>query len=455
MRYISYITLFVISALISVTFISCDKYLDVAPKGYTLLQTVADYDQWLNDPVTATSLPTQLDLLGDNADNPAIPTPPTAVTELVYTWAQQFSPDLSVSPAFWGAHYGNINKYNTVLNGIDKATNGTDQQKASLKAEALLGRAFEYLYLINEYGQPYDESTAAQDPGVPFLTSHEVTQTIPSRGTVKEIYDHIVTDINAALPSLPAQNAQNRFRPDAASAYSVLARVYLYKRDYDNAKRYAQLALQYTGAIMLDYNALPVNEPKNSNVNNRADVIFGRSAVGIPIPTLDFINTYHPQDSRLKWFRTTDNFKARGNTLFAAFLSFPFFNYTNFGTSVQEMKLILAEIAARANDSATALRLLNEIRIKRFPPSSYQALQSADENVVLGWVFRERTFEFPFHGLRWFDMRRLDKENRMPAVMRYDAKGNLIATLPPHSPRYTLQIPVQVLRFNPDMQQNP
>ena len=220
----SYINLLGVLLLISITFSSCDKYLDVTPKGYTLLQTVADYDQWLNDPAMAINLPTQLDILGDNADIPAIPTPASTPTELIYTWGEQFSSDLSLAPIFWGAHYANINRYNTVLQGIDKATGGTEQQKSSLKAEALMGRAFEYLYLINEYGKPYDAATAATDPGVPFVTSHEVTQTVPPRATVKEVYDRIVADINEALLALPAQNTQNRLRPDIAAAYSVLAR---------------------------------------------------------------------------------------------------------------------------------------------------------------------------------------------------------------------------------------
>ncbi|MEJ2880152.1 RagB/SusD family nutrient uptake outer membrane protein [Pedobacter sp. GR22-6] len=449
-----YIPQFVVLLFVSATFSACDKYLDVTPKGYTLLQTVEDYDKWLNDAATAINLPTQLDILGDNADIPSIGTPASTVTELIYTWGEQFTSDLTIPPSFWGAHYGNINKYNTVLEGIDQATGGIDQQKNSLRAEALVGRAFEYLYLINEYGKPYDATTADTDLGVPFVTSHQVTQKVPPRSTVKEVYDHIISDINAALPMLPAQNTQNRFRADVAAAYSVLARAYFYKRDYVNARINAQLALQKTGATMLDYNALPANEPKNTSIALKADVIYGRSVVATPMPTLDFVNTYDRQDQRFKWFRTTDAYKARGNTLFAPFITFPFFTYANFGTSVQEMKLIIAEVAARNNELSIALQQLNEIRIKRFP-AVYQALQSTDANVVLGWVLRERTFEFPFHGLRWFDMRRLDIEDRMLTVSRFDAKGNVVATLQPHSPGYTLKIPLQVLQFNPDMAQNP
>jgi hypothetical protein len=52
-------------------------------------------------------------------------------------------------------------------------------------------------------------------------------------------------------------------------------------------------------------------------------------------------------------------------------------------------------------------------------------------------------------------MRRLDKENRMAAVNRYNAQGAIVATLLPHSDRYTLQIPIQVISYHPDMPQNP
>ena len=445
----------VLVLLMAVTFTSCDKFLEVTPKGYTLLSTVGDYDQWLNDPSLAINMPTQLDLPGDNIDIVAIPNPPVNPNELIYSWQPQFNLEPNTPPIFWGTHYANINKYNTVLQGIDNASGGTQQQKASLKAEALVGRAFEYFYLINEYTKPYDAATASQDPGVPFVTSHEVTQLVPERSTVQEVYDRIIADINTALPDLPAQNSQNRLRPDKAAAYSVLARIYLYARDYSNAANSAQLALQQTAATMLDHNALPANEAKNTNVSSRADVIYGRSAVAIPAISLQFIETYDRRDLRFKWFRSTDGFKARGNTLFAPFITYPFFTNTNYGTSVQEMKLILAESAARKAELSAALQQLNEIRIKRLPPAAYQPLQSSDASEVLDWVLRERTFEFPVHGLRWFDMRRLDMENRMPAVSRYDAKGNVISTLSPHSPRYTFQIPMQVTQFSPEMVQNP
>lgn len=456
MRHNRYII--VLIAVFYLSLIACNKFLDVEPKGFTLLKTVSDYDQWLNDDIGALeTVPQDLNILADNVDKPSVSVPPGG-KDLVYSWALQFSSDLNTAPNFWGQHYANINKYNTVINGIDKATDGSELQKKSLNAEALLGRAFEYWYLINEYGKVYDPATAAQDPGVPFITSNDVTQVVPPRASVQEVYDHIISDINTAIPGLPQNNSKNRFRGSLSAAYSVLARVYLYQRDYPNAAKNAKFAIQNGTARMVDFR-LPL--PSSGVLNGKEDVIYGRQNVYAVLlqyqPTLDLLHLYAVNDLRLNLFYTSmDNFTARGGTNVNTVV--PYVSYTNFGTSVQEMKLIIAESAARIGDAQNlqaALQQLNELRIDRFLSSAYQPLQSNDKDQILNWVLRERSIELPFSGLRWFDMRRLDKEGQMQTVMRYDAQNNIIATLPHNSPKYTLQIPVQVLQFHPDMMQNP
>ena len=130
-------------------------------------------------------------------------------------------------------------------------------------------------------------------------------------------------------------------------------------------------------------------------------------------------------------------------------------NYPNQGTSVAEMRLILAEVAARSNDLSGACNELDLVRKCRFLTDTYVKFESDDQEEVLQKVLQERNLEFPYCGMRWFDMRRLDAKGRMSAVNRYDAEGNVIATLSPGSAKYTLQIPIQVLYFNPDWPQNP
>lgn len=439
-------------------FSGCDKYLDIEPKGKQLLKTTNDFDLWLNSNVLTIEFENAfLNYMTDNMDYPPLNDPPTTLTELVYTWAPQFSPDLS-SPAYmWGDHYRRINLFNTVLIGIDAAEGGTPSQKRSIRAEALLGRANSYFYLVNEYGKPYDAATAATDLAVPFVTSDDVSLKAPPRSTVAEIYKHIIDDINEAIPNLPPDNSNARFRGSQAAAYSVLARVYLYRREYTEAQRYAEMALANTRAIMIDYTN-SATFPSNNTVVSHLDGIYSRSsaAAGIPI-TLEFKGMFASNDARrtvlyYNWAST-----ARGGTSFYAAAVTPVFQLTNSGTTVQEMHLIVAECAARASNLTTALDHLNQVRRNRYTgmPVSNRDFNSTDKTVVFDEVLAERRRELPFHSLRWFDMRRFDSENLMQVVNRTNTDNTIVAKLEPHSSKYTLQIPIQVISYNPDMIQNP
>lgn len=437
---------------------SCDRYLDIQPKGKTLLTTVTDYDQWMNDPSLADGFGAPYGattLFTDLVDFVNIPTPAVSSGHLMYVWAPQFTNDLSTPPELWGEHYAKINHYNTVLLGIDHATGGTIADKNRLRSEALLARALEYFYLLNEYAKPYDAATAAQDLAVPFVTSNDVTQVVPPRSTSAALFQQLVDDLQRAIADLPLDNSKNRLRGSVAGAYSVLARAYFYTRNYTEARKYAELALSNTQAVMLNLNT---GLPSSDLVGIRQDVIYGRYVLGNMPATLDYMRSFAQGDLRVRrLFLSLDNyaFTTRGATTFLPMQVSPTLLYVNTGTSVQEMKLIIAEDAARKNELQTALQQLDDIRKNRIVTASYTPFASADQETVLQQVLLERQHELGFSGLRWFDMRRLDQEGRMPPVYRYDATGKVIATLEPHSNRYTLQIPLQVLSFNPDMPQNP
>lgn len=447
------ISILVSVILLGTWFTGCDKYLEITPKGYTLLNTVSDYDQWLNDPqLYILNGSSSLLYASDLVDIVQISNPPDP-THLPYVW----SPDYAAfnSADLWGAHFTAISSYNSVIIGVDGATGGTEAQKTTLKAEALLGRAFEYFYLVNEYGKPYDSATAAKDPAVPIVFTDDVAQKVPPRSSVKNVYDFIIADIRAAIPALPAENSRNRYRGSVAAAYSLLARIYLNAGNYADARINAQLALDNsTGQTVSNYNSLATSADMQQ-LAIRPDAIYARRSEWPAIPTVQFLRSFNKKDSRLRLFylgNIETNFPVRGVTGYY-FGDYPLCE--NGGTSIQEMKLIIAEIAARSNDLTEALNLLDEVRKNRIPAASYTPYQSADKEFVLQKVLEERVFEFPFNSFRFFDMRRLDREGRMPAVNRYNAAGTVIATLEPHSPRYTLRVPQLVLQFNPGMEQNP
>ncbi|WP_212005988.1 RagB/SusD family nutrient uptake outer membrane protein [Chitinophaga sp. HK235] len=433
---------------------SCQKYLDIAPKGKTILTNVSDYDLFLNSQDLTSSGARELNLLADDVDQPAIPQPAVLPADLVYLWAEQFSNDTKVPPLFWGKHYANIYRYNAVLKGIGDAGNGTARDKERIRAEALLGRAFEYLYLVNLYAKPYNPATAAKDLAVPFMESIDISDNTPPRSTVAVIYEHIIQDINAAIPGLPASNAGNRFRGAVPAAYSVLARAYLYMGLYDEAAKNARLALGDNPPVILDYNTIP-NAKAMPGMAIRTYELYARystSAATKEYPTIEFLKLFDVNDLRLKFYyeNTGDyTYPKRGVVTYNPSGAVP-----NFGTSVEEMKLILAEAAARSGRLQEALDQLNDIRKCRIKKDAYQPLVSSDAAQVMDLVWRERRMELAYRGFRWIDMRRLDAANNMQTVNRYADAGKVIATLPPHAARYTLQIPLSVLSFNPDMPRN-
>lgn len=440
---------------------SCDKYLDVQPKGKRLLKTVSDYNLWLNNSNSLEqSIPNELLQLDDNIDDTRLTASLSGTDSRVFTWQEQFNLDVASGPVIWKDFYESIYYFNTVLLGIDEAIGGTDQQKNSLRAEALLGRAFSYLYLVNLYGKPYNAATAEKDLSVPFVTSNDLNEPTPARSTVKEVYDHIIGDLNLAIADLPKDNNQNRFRGAVAAAYSVLARTYLYMGNFTKAAENAQLALDNGQNTILDFGTMtgPAGIPP---AIIRPGAIYARlmkQTYTQLTPTLSFLKSFNTKDLRLAFYYTNlkdYSFQKRGEVVHLGIGVSYSGAYPNCGTSVEEMRLILAEVAARRNELSTALNELHLVRKSRFKTVDYQRYESTVQEEVLNKIFTERTFEFAVNGMRWFDMRRLDTEGRMPTVNRYDGQGNLVATLAPHSNKYTLQIPIQIMAFNPSWPQNP
>ena len=457
-----YITTYLL--LLCILLSACNKFLDVAPKGKTTLNTVNDFDLWLGSQTLSeiSGIP-QICWMTDHAQK--IPWRPEIIAEAerAYTWSEQLT-DADAPPKMLSGAYNHIYYFNTVLENIDAVT-GDAQRKQQLKAEALLGRANEYFYLINLYGKPYDAATAATDLAVPFVVSSDINTATPPRATVQELYNHMIEDLNTAIINLPATNAGNRFRGSVHAAYSVLARIYLYQRNYPEAARYAEMSLQRPGgAAVTDYNGVLKNVfPRTTKLN---EMIYARgsdptSGSIISIADSAFIKSYPSTDLRLaltfyNGLASAFNYNTVNPSAGVRFSATANGYYdVEVGTTVAEMKLIIAENAARTNDLTVALRQLNEIRINRFAPANYRALASGNQNEVFQWVIRERRFEMPMNGMRWFDMRRLDSEGLMPAVVRIDQSKNVIATLAPKSPRYTLQIPLNGIVFNPGMPNNP
>ena len=124
----------------------------------------------------------------------------------------------------------------------------------------------------------------------------------------------------------------------------------------------------------------------------------------------------------------------------------------NMGVNVGEVFITEAEALVREGDIDGALWALNELRKKRY--KVYEEITERDPDKLLQLVLDERRRECMFKGLRWFDLKRLNKDPRFVKTITHEIQGKTY-TLEPDDNHYVLPIPLSVMSLNPYMVQNP
>jgi hypothetical protein len=114
----------------------------------------------------------------------------------------------------WNSNYSNIKNVNTLLDGIDNVPVETSVDEArirQIRAEAYFIRAFNYTNLLRSYGGVVIVDKKF-NPDDDFLS--------PTRATLQQTLDFILSDIDQALPDLPLKSdiAQGRATKGAAAA---------------------------------------------------------------------------------------------------------------------------------------------------------------------------------------------------------------------------------------------
>lgn len=425
---------------------SCNDFLEVKPKGTLIPEKIIDYERILLSAEVTSYHPFALfyasDDYYDRLDAVNVSVPANA-----FYWRADLDPTDLVEPAIWGPCYRAIYHYNIIINDVMDAQDGTLAQKQQLVAEAKVGRSWAYFYLLTAFSKAYDPQTAAEDPGVPLVSSTDVTDAVPPRASLQEVMDLITGDVLASIDVLPVVN-QNNFRASKKAAYGLLARVYLYKGNYLEAERYGTLAMEETHALLnlnqyANMGALPRVDLNPESVWTQGTNVFAPRLMQFAD---DIIALYGgPMDQRFRLYTTPT---VQGRRQFMGTGS----GIADVGITFPEMYLTVAEAMARRGEVEGALDLVNTIRTHRIHPDSYAPKTAASDEEALRIVLDERRVELAFRGTRWMDMKRLDREGRMPEVRRVDAgTGEVLATLSAGSKAYTFQIPLRVQLFNPTM----
>lgn len=451
--------LLVILSIVSLlTAAGCRKYVEIPPEQQRVLSTASDYMLLMNNSFTTEQSYFYPVFSGDDAGSSEI-TWQNGINVPVsnaYTWADRIFGS-NEEDFEWQTHYKKIFIWNTVIEGIMKSE-GSDTEKQLGMSYALVHRAYDYFVLVNLYGRQYDSATASTDPAVPLVLAPKFLTDL-TRASVQSVYDQITSDLNAAIPGL-RDIADFNTNPSKAAAYALLARVNLHKRDFDAARRYAEMSLAIKSTLLdlNQYKASPVTFP--SKLLNGEELMIKKTGQYPPaFPLSQDAENMYDKTRDLRYTVLTIQGSAGRFPPFTSTRSYNKAMLTNdggyVGPSVPETILIKAECQARSGETAACLSTLNDFRRKRFDASqSYPLLSASAPQDALRLVIDERKREFVARGFRWFDQRRLSKDTGLIGPVNRVFKGTNY-TLQPESNRYTYAIADKYIILNPEITQNP
>lgn len=459
---------------------SCKKsFLEVTPKGKLIAQNVSDYNLLLNNlELVNIDASAQVPMGDEVAAVEPYFSGAAVKTQRLFRWDNVvYEP--SENAAETEVPLKNIYTYNKIINEVPAAADGTEQQKRSIQAEALAGRAWTNFLLINYFGKPYQAATAAADPGFPVLKQADVTETKFTRASVKEVYDFIIDDLTRAIPNLP-EKTTHRIRMSKAAAEGLLGKVYLFMGKPNEALAQLNAAITDLGNSVIpvglyDYNVtfgpggdfLPIGlfGPLYPYTPNIRESLYGKQAFNYwtfsaneLVITKKTADLYDATDLRL-------NFYAK-----AAFFGPDYPNgllrkigpsSLQFGVLVPDLYLLRAECKARLNDLTGAKEDVETLRKNRMPlaSSAVPAAIASQQLSLLKFIFEERIREFAVNGYRWFDMRRLSVDplfgNSTFTHTLYSETGSVLSTFTFKPERFVLRFPQKVMDENPGMQNNP
>ena len=376
------------------------------------------------------------DLAADNLTHPADATS----SDYAEVDNNGILPENSAVSGIWASIYDGINVANNVIDKVPGMADMTDEEKNEALGELYFLRALNHFNLMNYFG--------------PIIIKTEPTVGVSNldagREPVEKVYAQIIEDLTFAGDHLKASSSV-KIRASKYAAIALLARVYLYKGDYDLAVEKANDVILNGGYTLLDnYGDIFADDQSEESIfevdfteldrNRIAEYNFPKSLNGrrevAPDPSL--LGAYEAGDERKTYSIAYDGSNAYANK----------YNDLSKGADnviilrLAEMYMIRAEAEARkSGGNLTSVKSdLNLIRSR----AGLQPTSAGTAADLLTAIEAERRVEFAFEGHRWFDLVRTGRAmDLIPTVT------NVNKTLFP--------IPSGELLTNksPDMTQNP
>jgi hypothetical protein len=439
---------FLLLITVSLSLGSCKKFLDAKPdKQLAVPQSLNDCQAILdNTNIMTVQYPTAGEIAADNFYLLYTSWQTRTVTDQnAYVWGRDVFNDNDRND--WNNSYSVVYYANTVLDLFKHSlTISSGPQADNIKGQALMFRSFAFYNLLQQFAKPYDETTASVDLGIPLRLNSDLN-VLSVRASVKECYDQLIADTKEAARLLPVTPLV-KTRPSRTAAFALLSRAYLSMADYDNAYIYADSALHLYNTLM-DFNCSCVNVnaanpfPRyNSEVIFHA-LLFGSGTLTTTTAKVDsnLYNSYDAND-----LRKTGFFKNNNNGTYGFKGSYNGSSANFCGLATDELYLIRSECNVRLNRLTEGLNDLNTLLSKRWKTAAFVPVSVTDPHQALQIILNERRKELLYRGLRWTDLRRLNKDPQFVVTLTRNLNGQ-VYTLPPNDNRYIFPIPANVIKI--------
>lgn len=365
---------------------------------------------------------------------------PNSVSNLFNNSLTPGTPQIS---DIWNQSYNQIYTANSIIEGVQRSTSITQDQKNHLMGEALFVRAMLHFTLTDIYGD------------IPYVTTTDYTTNSKiSKAPTDQIYQNALKDLNTASDLLPEKYISNeRIRPNRGAAKALLARLYIYMKLYPEASNAASAVINNTlykkesnlDRIFLKGSTETIWQlmPGTAGANTQEGDLYIFKAGPPPIVGLreEFINAFEPADKRkTQWTVMVSNGNQRWYYAYKYKQDQPTASSLEYSVVLRlaEQYLIRAEARAFQGDLAGAKEDLNVIR-NAAGLSNAATLSFQD---IMADILQQRRFElFTEFGQRFFDLKRFGKlgETLSPLKPGWDANDRL------------WPIPVLELNSNPNL----
>lgn len=327
----------------------------------------------------------------------------------------------------WTSAYKTIYECNAILEGVNASDKLSAAVKSRLIGEASFIRAIVNFYLVNLYGD------------LPLVRSTDYRRNaVMARASQSDVYDGIIEDLLTAHANLTDEYvAGTRTRPNKAAASALLARVYLFTQEYQQAELHAS-------AVIADP-AYKLETPANVFLKASGEAIWQLTQVNpATSPTGDaalfvirnnffqtslrntVVSDFEPNDRRrTAWIGT---WIKDGVPYYYAFKykqrvtpDLNVFNEFLVVLRLAEMYLIRAEARTRLGNLPGAIADLDMVRSRAGLPLVADTRPNADAPELLSLIEHERRIElFAEMGTRWLDLKRSGRITTVLAPLKAD-----------------------------------